>query len=809
VVSFGNHHVGDTVGVDLGLTNGAATGGFSEALDATLSGATAGLLASGTVTGLAAGVTNTTSLLVGLNTGSAGAISGTAILGLVSDGTGIDGLGTTVLNSQTVHASGAVFAYAAGTLANGGTVALGNHHVADTVTGFATLTNSAPPGNYTEALDASLSGATTGITAGGAITGLAAGASNANSLVVGLNTGSAGSISGTAALALTSDGTGIDNLGTTALPGQTVTVTGGVYNYATAHVAGTSINFGVVHVGQAVSQALSVGNTGALGSYTEALDAQFSGANAGITTSGSVAHLLAGQIDSTDMAIGLATANAGTIAGNAVISLESDGSGIDALGTTALTGQTVAVSGIVDNYAVANFEDPNGPQITASGGSLVLNLGTVVQGGTALSTTLGVLNAATGPADLLGGSISSSAGPGFTNGGFGAFSGLGAGQDERAQTVSLSTGAAGTFSETVTLTASGSNASGYSGALPTETLTVVGTVVAATPTVYMITGIPQTITGAAGGDLFVAGAGTLNSRDRLTGGSGTDALLLSGGGVFDLNAPATLANIPNVYATEGQVPMGWFASATPPIVLLRDGTAETLNVISGTPAFGNSNPESISIYGGTGADVVNLGEGSDLVVLGSAQEKVNGGGGTALVQATITQAGALVKGTAIGSTTLEITNGGTATLNAADSNLIVKLDAASHLTLSKMSFITAEGSTGADTITAMAQGQTLTGGGGNDTLIGYSGFGDLFSDTSANLNTATIQQFGGSDVIDLTDMNSSLIKPLTYTGTTSAGTLTVSDGTHTAKIKFTGDYTPANFQMLGSDSHTGSLIGFH
>jgi len=166
----------------------------------------------------------------------------------------------------------------------------------------------------------------------------------------------------------------------------------------------------------------------------------------------------------------------------------------------------------------------------------------------------------------------------------------------------------------------------------------------------------------------------------------------------------------------------------------------------------------------------------------------------------------LVNGTASGTTTLKITTGGTATLNANDSHLIVDLTSATNLTLSQMSFITAVGSTGNDTITAMAQGQTLTGGGGTDTLNGYSGFGDVFSDTSAHLNTTTIGNFGGSDLIDLTDMNYNTMQLTGYNTTTQ--TLTVTDGTHTSNIKFIGSYTLGDFQPDGSDGNTGALIKF-
>ncbi len=66
-----------------------------------------------------------------------------------------------------------------------------------------------------------------------------------------------------------------------------------------------------------------------------------------------------------------------------------------------------------------------------------------------------------------------------------------------------------------------------------------------------------------------------------------------------------------------------------------------------------------------------------------------------------------------------------------DSLLIVDLTSATNLTLTRMNISTAVGGSGNDTITAMAQAQTLTGGRGTDTLNGFSGFSwfnDVVSD---------------------------------------------------------------------------------
>ena len=367
--------------------------------------------------------------------------------------------------------------------------------------------------------------------------------------------------------------------------------------------------------------------------------------------------------------------------------------------------------------------------------------------------------------------------------------------------------ASGTNTVTVTNTTLSGGSVSVAGGAGNNRVSAAGDTAASTgkPLTYHAGTGTDTFTGGFENDTNVAVGAALGTGDAITGGSGTNALVLTGGGTFNLAAPTTLANIPTVNAAEGQAAGGGVPNGVQ-TVDLRAGLNQTVNVASGTPNPLDPNPETITINGAANNDVINLGAGTDTVVLGGAGETVNGGGGTAFINSTAAFAGALVNGTASGTTTLKLTNGGSATLNASDSHLIVDLTAATNLTLSQMSFITAVGSTGNDTITALAQGQTLTGGGGTDTLNGFSGFGDVFSDTSAHLNTTTIGNFGGSDLIDLTDMNSATIQPLAYNTTTK--TLTVTDGTHTSNIKFIGSYTLSSFQIDGSDGHTGSLIKF-
>jgi Ca2+-binding RTX toxin-like protein len=256
-------------------------------------------------------------------------------------------------------------------------------------------------------------------------------------------------------------------------------------------------------------------------------------------------------------------------------------------------------------------------------------------------------------------------------------------------------------------------------------------------------------------------------------------------------------------------------AATNQVLLLRDGVGETVNVAAGHAAAGNSNAEQISIYGGTGADTINLasgsdtvylGTGSETVVLGGAKNSVFAGGGSSVVQSVAAYAGASVVGTSTGSLALDITSAGTVTLNAADTDVSVQLGAVVKLTLGKLGFITVNGGNGGDTIVAGAANQTLIGG-TSDVLTGFAGGGDVFSGASAALSGDTLGNWTTGDVIDLTDMSASAT--LSYAGTTKSGKLTVSDGVHSSVISFSGSFTAANFGSPISDGQNGVLIGYH
>jgi hypothetical protein len=424
--------------------------------------------------GLAAGQSDTAPTVT-LNTSAAGTFSET----ITFDPTGYNASGYSgALAPETLTITGAVVGAAQATTNTSSPIVLASARVGSSDSQTLSISNSAVA--PADALDASVGSTSGGATASGAFTGLAPGATDASDITVGLNTSQAGAQSGSVTLNLASDAGGGN---VTALPSQTVQVSGNVYREASASVAALPSDI-IVHVGDTVSDPLTITNTAANDGYSENLIASVAGVSGAITASGATGDIGA-QASSNAIDFGFSTASAGNVSGSVTLALQSDGTGIDGFSPTSIGQQTVQVNATVDNYASAALQKVSGTG-TLSGNAAsgyTLDLGTVLLGASAPSVSLAALNAATGQADLLEGgfSIGGADPSAFTDTGFGAFSGLAAGQSDTVPMVSLNTSQAGTFSETITFDPTGYNASGYASALAPETLTVTGTVVSSVP----------------------------------------------------------------------------------------------------------------------------------------------------------------------------------------------------------------------------------------------------------------------------------------------------------------------------------------
>lgn len=414
-----------------------------------------------------------------------------------------------------------------------------------------------------------------------------------------------------------------------------------------------------------------------------------------------------------------------------------------------------------------------------------LDLGAIRAGSAAVNLGFAAGN---GIAALLSGGLSATGG--FAQSGFGAFSGLASGALAAGGTLTLSTGALGVFTETLVLAGTAAVAEGTAFLTP-ETLTVTGTV-----TGIAIGSTPGTYANAGGPATFLTTAGGLQAGSVITGGAAkADWLLLSGGGGFNLAAPTRLTNISRVLASEGS----GSASQT---VTLRGKLNVTVDVAAGSAT------DSITLIGALDRSVFNLGAGTDTVVLGSKSETVNAGTGMARINATATTAGALIANSTVARTTLTVTGGGKAALNANDTNLTVVLGGGTSLRLGTLGFITVDASAGSSTVFANGAGQTLIAG-PSDRLIGAVAGNDTFVGGLADLASTVIRNWTTGDVLDVGGLNAATLQPLSY----AKGQLLLSDGSASGSVSIFGvtgtKLTAANFAVLGSDGHGGVLIGWH
>ncbi len=473
-VNFGNVREGSTQSQALTVEN-VPSGSQQAYLDAQISGAkgvpgTTGSATAngGSISGLAAGAKDATSLSVGLDTASAGAQSGAATIDLQSD-SALNGCTSDCivsLNPQTVNVQGSVFRLATGSAQDAN---LGATREGGTLSGNIAVTNTAAADGYSENLDAAISGSTPAVSStGGTVTGLAAGKTNGSGLTVALDTGTSGNVQGTATVQFQSDGTGIDGGAAIDNGSQTVNVTGQVYTTAVSQVNTQSVNFGIVHVGDSVAtQAVSVSNVAAktATSLNDVLQGSL-GTSGPFTATGDLgtgsAGVVAGGRDGSSLQVGLNTTHAGVYSGSASFSGTSHDAVLSDVAAQTQGSQSVTLSGQVNSYANAVFQLDSGSSgsLSVSGSRYTLDLGNITRGATNINSLLSLVNdvAGTGPSDLLEGSFSagtladaSLAGSSWST----SFSGLGAGGSIDGLGINFDTASLGAFNDTISFNGQG------------------------------------------------------------------------------------------------------------------------------------------------------------------------------------------------------------------------------------------------------------------------------------------------------------------------------------------------------------------
>lgn len=456
-----NQRVGGNNVTALTIANTAATGGYSEDLNASVSGSSgnAGFSGAGSVGGLLAGASNNTAVSVNVDTSSAGAKAGTVTLAYQTAGTvgGVsNGLGTASVGADVVSVSGNVYQAAAGAIQspalNFGTVQVGqvvtqNLVIRNTATGEA---------GFVEDLNASF-GASTGTGAGlisgsGSLNGILAGTNSTagnGGMTVSVNTATAGVVNGGIAVNYASAGAvaGVSNgLGVLSVGSESYGVNGNieaianVINQASPQINNPIIDLGAMRVGGASPTAnVSVSNLATVAPQA-ALNASISPSSGPVTASGSFNLLNPGATDNTSLTVGLATTTAGNFtganAGQATIAFVSDASNVGGCAPNCelnLATQTVSVTGKVYTQAVGDVAPAT------------IDFGVVRVGDTVSAQNITVQNVAAISAlnDTMRAELTA-AGP-FVGGG--SVAGIGAG-DSGSIGVGLNTAAAGVYNTT-------------------------------------------------------------------------------------------------------------------------------------------------------------------------------------------------------------------------------------------------------------------------------------------------------------------------------------------------------------------------
>ena len=561
-------------------------------------------------------------------------------------------------------------------------------------------------------------------------------------------------------------------IGATIANGGAVVSSGGLLDIGGFSVSGVTVSRGgtllVDESGFATNVTVSSGGT------LEVYNADLAGTN---ILSGSVALISAsGEID-----VGAGqTVNGVKVAGDGLLTVSSGGNAV---------GTVVSSGGTLELFSGASA---TGTMIS-SGGILAVGAGDTLTGYTIASGTIlkvlsggtanGAIVSSGGTLEVLAGGNANSAG--FTPGSYlELVGGIASGYSTNANCI-LEVGSGQTLNG-ATINSGTALDVLYGGTLANATVGSGGTLVVdgAVVGVNQISG--GTISVGAWGNLNVLSGQTVRNISVANAG----AMVISSGGT----ASGTTVAAGGQLLVNG-IANGATVAAGGSVVVSSGGT---LNVLSG-----QSDQGALVVAGGT-------------MVVSS--------GGTA-INAVVSSGGQLnVKGAVIGAT---IASGGRATITSGGVLDVLAGQSDAGITVSfGGSLVVSSGGIASDTVVSSGGSALVTSGGFINGATISAGTLEVAAGASANSGTITFVSggtlkldssisFGGTisgftqpDHIDMADIafGSSTTLSFTEAGTNQSGTLTVSDGVHSAHVTLLGQYVTAQFTSA-TDGHGGTLVG--
>jgi hypothetical protein len=307
-----------------------------------------------------------------------------------------------------------------------------------------------------------------------------------------------------------------------------------------------------------------------------------------------------------------------------------------------------------------------------------------------------------------------------------------------------------------------------------------GTISVASGDTLRFTGLGDSFTGSlagAGAIMFAGGSDSLsgvtvsNAHASITGATVTMSGTIALTAALSLNASRLLVGASGAHLTGG----GW--------LLLSNSTANTIQGASATAVLDNVN---VRIAGagqlGNGqmaltneaAGVINARDSSALVINVGTNTVANAGviesaaSGGLSISSPINNTHALIAAAGSLSVTGAVTGAGTVYVEGGTAHFASSFS-------ENVTFTAAAGS-----VLELAHSQAYTGR--------ISGFSKT-----------------GASAIDLLDIAYGAGTKASFSGTTASGTLTVTDGTHTARIILIGNYTASTF-TVSSDGHSGTKV---